>query len=110
MNLAQYKRAHRHQSVTKDIRDRWASRVTANNWNIMGRLGAQEYLNRYGRNIGSAKLIKIAVYATQKGFPDFASVMWEKAFEKDHPGLPFHSMDSVTPGSSAADLPDIFHT
>jgi hypothetical protein len=81
-----------------------------NNWAVMGRLGAEEYLNRYGRNIGSAKLVKMAIYAGQKGYPDFANVMWEKAFKKDHPNLPFHSSDPVVPGSSAADLPDIFHT
>lgn len=110
MNLAEYKRAHRGQSVTKDVRDRWAGRVAANQWDQLGRLGAEEYLSRYGRNIGSKKLIKFAIHAYTRGFPAFGDRMWEKAFEIDHPGLPFHTMDTVDPESSAAGLPDIFHT
>jgi len=109
MNLSEYKRVHRGQSVTKDIRDRWSSRVTTNHWDTMGRRGAEYYLDRYGRNIGVAKLIKLAVYATIRGAPQFAEVMWEKAFEKEHPGVPFHSMDQDITGS-ARELPDIFHT
>jgi len=108
MNLAEYKRRFRGQSVTKDIRDRWSSRVIANGWQN-SRAGADAYLARYGRNIGSKKCVKLAVYAANRGQNAFADRMWEKAFEIDHPGVPFHTMDQDVTGS-ARELPDIFHT
>ena len=109
-NLAGYKRQHRNRSVTKDIRDRWAMRITPNNHHMTGRAGANVYLQLYGRNIGSQKCIKFAVYATSQGYSDFAEVFWEKAFRIDHPGIPLHSSDQPPPTGSAVDLPDIFNT
>lgn len=110
-NLSYYKRQNRGTGVTKDIRDRWAGRVMTDYHPSGGRASATAYLQRYGRNIGSAKCIKFAVYATSRGFPDFAEAFWEKAFQVDHPGIPFHSVATPPPpGSSAADLPDIFNT
>jgi ATP-dependent DNA ligase len=45
------------------------------------RAGAVAYLQRYGKSIGAAKVVKFAVQAETMGKRQFAAVMWEKAFE-----------------------------
>lgn len=56
----------------KDIEKRWNERVIPNGWDQMGARGARAYLQRYGRNIGQEKVIKLSQYARSKNAIEFA--------------------------------------
>ncbi len=111
MNFEDFKsrkrRAWQGRRMTKDIRDRWESRVLANHWQH-AEDGAERYLRRYGRNIGVDKCIRFAVYSETCGYPWFAHGMWEKAYRIEYPEQELTRYEP-DPNASESELPDIFH-
>lgn len=87
MNFEEYKahwRSAKKNTPNQDIVERWQKRVLANGWQNSEE-GAVNYLNLYGKSIGSPKCIMLARYAEVAECDEFANVMWEKAFSIDHP-------------------------
>lgn len=64
-----------------DIKDRWKSRIVAGNLHIQGRLGAEIFLKKYGRNITEKKAVQWALKSEIEECRDMANVFWEKAYE-----------------------------
>jgi hypothetical protein len=108
MNLSEYKRIHRGEAVTKDVRDRWSDRIVPNGWHVEGKAGGEAYLRRYGRRIGAKKCIKLANWSETKGYKAIALAFWEKAFVLDHPDTDMHSGVETAVGS-ARELPDVLN-
>jgi len=73
--------------LPQGIYDRWENRVLPNHWQHDER-GARAYLRSYGRNIGVIKLTQLARCAEEQGWPEFAMVMWRKAYRMVHPHGP----------------------
>lgn len=88
MSFTDYVEANRQSKKNRpnqDIVERWQQRVVRANMHTQGEVGAKQYLSLYGKSVGSAKCIMFARYAEEQGYPEFAKVMWEKAFAIDDP-------------------------
>ena len=68
-------------TVTRDIIERWETRIVANNFHTDGRFGCDSYIERFGQRIGAPKCIKFAIYAETAGYQEFAAGMWVKAYQ-----------------------------
>jgi bifunctional non-homologous end joining protein LigD len=80
VNIAEYRESKIDTKVTADIAERWQKRVVVRGLDKQGRNGALAYLDSYGKRIGAKKVVKLAAMAESVGAKEFASVMWEKAF------------------------------
>jgi hypothetical protein len=76
------------RSHARDISERWVNRVMANGWDADGAPGAEAYVKKYGKGIGEAKMIALAIHAknillpNRQGATDFSERLWEIAFER----------------------------
>ncbi len=70
------------KKIPAGIRKRWNERVVAQGMDGQPD-GAQQYLSRYGRNIGAAKVWDLARQAEAEGCPVMANGFWEKAYQID---------------------------
>jgi ATP-dependent DNA ligase len=80
VSIADFVRQNENKRVTSDIEERWNTRIVANGWDRQGERGAQNYLRQYGRSIGVAKCVKLAIKAESVGLSEFARPLWEHAY------------------------------
>ena len=84
MNISKYIEQN---STTKPpkapIVERWNKRVVPRGLCNLGRKGAVVYLESYGKNISSKKVIELAQCAQYHGCADMANGFWEEAYAMD---------------------------
>lgn len=86
--------------IPSDIVERWNQRVIEKHqFHLMGRRGAETYLDFYGKGIGVPKVVNLALKAEIEGYPEVASGFWARAYELETGHLPPANSDS---GDSAA--------
>lgn len=74
MNFQDYVKSKRKPNgkVKADIASRWQTRIVAGGLSDLGKTGAQQYLDLYGKSIGSGKCIDLANIAEDKGLHELA--------------------------------------
>ena len=70
-------------SISKDIKDRWNTRVVPNGWHNIGAYGAQAYITKYGKGIKQPKLVQLALQAEAEKLYAFADEAWRYALAMD---------------------------
>ena len=58
-----------------EIEKRWNERIVPNNWDLMGKAGAEAYLAKYGKGISDEKLRMFASYA--------GTACWQDRYKKE---------------------------
>jgi hypothetical protein len=81
--------------IPDEIAGRWRDRMEPNGWHRMGEAGAEAYLKKYGKGIGSPKVKMLARQAEKEGYRAVARGFWTRAYELEG-GSPL-----PTPSSSA---------
>jgi hypothetical protein len=66
--------------ITQAVRERWTDRIEHNGWDKQGRRGAEAYLSAYGRSIGKAKVVGLALQAEAQNCQEMAKRFWEEGF------------------------------
>ncbi|MGL5062650.1 MAG: ATP-dependent DNA ligase [Microcoleus sp.] len=122
MNLTEYTEAKRKaaKKISSDLRERWNNRIVQRGLHLMGEAGAVQYLADYGRGIGTAKVIGLALCAESEGYPEMAIGFWKKAWELETGeksialNIPDNSIANIAPKKSTsrtkkvtADTPNI---
>jgi len=64
-----------------DIVERWNTRVVPQGLDKAGRMGAGDYLSRYGKGISAKKVADLALMAEHAGASEMAAGFWEKAYQ-----------------------------
>jgi bifunctional non-homologous end joining protein LigD len=105
MNITEYRVSKLDTKVTADIAERWQKRVVTQGLDQRGRVGADQYLDRYGKRIGAKKCVKLAIHAEAMGAQDFASRIWEKAYTAETGQTATLSLDGAPMGTKEAVIP-----
>ena len=66
--------------ITPAIEERWNNRILQRGWQFQGRSGANSYLAAYGKSIGVAKVVGLALIAEREGHQEMANRFWEAAY------------------------------
>ena len=66
--------------ITPAIEERWNNRILQRGWQLQGRAGANSYLAAYGKSIGVAKVVGLALIAEREGHQDMANRFWEAGY------------------------------
>lgn len=74
--------------IPGDITARWAERVVGGGLVALGKAGAEEYLQRYGKGIQWPKCVSLALKAESEGQPEMAQVFFAKAYELELGSVP----------------------
>ena len=66
---------------TADIIERWNTRIVQQGLHLRGRMGAADYLSRYGKGVAAKKVVALALMAEHAGATEMAAGFWEKAYQ-----------------------------
>ena len=95
------------RQIPTAINKRWEERIVAQGLDKRGRMGAEDYLRRYGQRAGSKKIIQFALKATKEGKPEMALVFWVRAYRLDGHEDEVNSNDIVLGDAKTSPVPDI---
>jgi bifunctional non-homologous end joining protein LigD len=90
MNFQDYVKSKRKPNgkVKADIMSRWQSRIVSGGLSDLGEIGAEQYIDLYGKSIGAQKCVDFANLAEDKRLSELALGFWRKAhlieFPKEH--------------------------
>lgn len=87
----------RSKKVKAAIIERWNTRVVPRELDKLGKHGANIYLDSYGNNISTAKVIELAICGESMGAPELAIGFWEAAYRLEFgDSVDINSFDSMS--------------